>query len=147
MKGCFFYITIKLVYMNEIIGGKLRIISPIFTFIGFSFGGIVINFQSIWFSDYKVYLLTQVVLGCLIFLVLFFFVETPFHFYLKYNVQGMFESLQKICFFNNPRSEALEICQQLRKTILLDLYLEIKDDKSSKNFQFIRNGDPIDISG
>mgnify|MGYP001800833039 CR=1 FL=1 len=70
-------------YLNESIGGKLRVVSASITFIFFGVGEIGINLVSVFMNYYKWFFLLQGLTFSLSGLCVFYFCESPFYSYKK----------------------------------------------------------------
>lgn len=95
-------------------------------FVLYGIGGIFVNLISMAFNDYRFYLWLNFIS---LFLSLFgylYFVETPFFFYQKKDVNNLFSSLKCIIERNHEIHEVPEITEKLKRKLLG------KDEESNK---------------
>lgn len=95
-------------------------------FVLYGIGGIFVNLISMAFNDYRFYLWLNFIS---LFLSLFgylYFVETPFFFYQKKDVNNLFSSLKCIIEQNHEIHEVPEITEKLKRKLLG------KDEESNK---------------
>lgn len=105
------------VYSSEIVAGHLRMWSVSLCFIGFSVGGIFVNFISMFYSDYRMYLWMCVSFHIVPYVFVFFLIETPFFHYKNQDIRGLFESLLQICAVNFESDQFQRKRRQLQSAL------------------------------
>ena len=121
--------VVKSIYLNEVIGGSLRVTGLISSYFGLGLAGLLTNVQSIWFSDYKDYFWVQLGAISINIIGVFFMVETPFFYYNKRRVEDLFESLKKIAIINHCGGEAKRVVFKIREILKMDLYYQLKNNQ------------------
>ena len=118
-------------YINEILGGTLRIVFPSMCFVCYSLSGVMINLISIKMTNYRnlIYLNLFGVLGGTV--VLFFFIESPFYLYKKKNIKKLYETLLKMCKRNYSKTELSRAKLQLQKKLRYGEYFETRDKEQT----------------
>ena len=119
----------KHIYLNEIIGERLRILLPILIAIGYGLGAILTNVMSIWLNEYRYYFYLSVSSSVVLMILSIWLIESPFLRFHKRDYVKMFRALERICKFNKSSQESVEIMTKIRSLIKLDLFEEIQQSR------------------
>lgn len=111
------FFSVLFVFLNECIGGKMRVVSASVTFIFFGLGEVAINLVSVFMNYFKYYFVLQSVTIGLAGVLLFFFRESPFYTYKKRTLGDLYTIARYIISKNfetkNERQRALLEVQKL----------------------------------
>ena len=124
-------------FINESIGGNMRIKLNAISFIFYSGAGVFLNLVSIYINRYTFYLTLCLVLFSLSSISYFFFLETPFYFYKKKDICALHECLLAICKRNFGPVEF----ETQKETIESMLKFSKNADLSIPNKISLKNGD------
>lgn len=119
-------------YINEIMGGRLRLI-----FSGIAYGviglsGIMVNVLSIKFNHYRFYVYFSTIGIVLTSLLYYYFLESPFYLYKQKKFDELYKCLLKMCERNYSKAEF--------NIVKLKLENQLGPDNSEdKNDEFINN--------
>ena len=109
----------------------MRQISSSLSFIFYGLSGILVNVQSIWWSQYQVYIVVQIIFVTAVLILTFFLVKTPFYLFKKRRIHQLVKSLETIASYNFKGNEKLKVINDMKKALKYDLYkqvVSIKDD-------------------
>lgn len=110
-------------FINESIGGNLRIRLNAFSFVFYSMSGIFVNFSSIFINYYSYYIWVSFITFTLSSLAYFYFLETPFYYYKKKDICGLHQCLLTICKRN------YNLLDYEEKKVVLENELKFSNDK------------------
>lgn len=97
--------TNMITYLSEVLGGPLRDRSSHFCFVAFGSAGVFVNVASLWIESYQVYIYMNLCALLVALLFYLFLVESPFYFYHRRDVRGLYKSLLQICSHNFAEDE------------------------------------------
>ena len=112
-----FFFSILFIFVNESIGGKLRVPSSIIIFMVFGCSQIFLNLLIPLMGGYRVLFTVQ---GCTIFgagLFTLLYTETPFFQYRKRTFGHLRRSLEYIARFNHSKEEVEAVLKQMSKDL------------------------------
>ena len=92
------------------------------SFIFYGLSGILLNLQSIWWSQYQIYFVIQIILMAIIFVVTLFLVKTPFYLFKKRRIDELVRSLKTIATYNFKGKKRAEVISQMEQALKYDLY-------------------------
>lgn len=104
-------------YMNEILGGRLRLLFPSFSFALYSLGGVFVSLASIWLTGYRAQLYLSLCSTLAASAFFFYFLESPFYLYKAKDIRKLYSGLLRICERNFPKEELPRVKARLQKEL------------------------------
>ena len=89
-------------------------------FAGYGVGGILINLISFKFNTYTFYFYLMMIFICIPSIGFYFVIESPFWYYSKQDIKGLYSCLAKIYHFNHNKEQENEILKEIQTRLMFD---------------------------
>lgn len=115
--------------MGESLGGKLRILFPPLSFGFYALGGAAVNAVAMKFNHYKFFIYLSLISVFISTFTYIYFLESPYFFYNKRDISGLYLNLLTICKRNFSSDEFPEAKKKLETKLKFGEYLKTESYK------------------